>query len=151
MDGVKLAERIKKYLDGDANDHEGALDLLDSAYDALTALSSPQLAGECQIELISSRVCERGTASCVVRHKSETALSSPSPSTQDLIRALQIGPCNLMTLRKVVDAAIAQWWQKCGIKAPNGYAGEIAAALWTHLQTDLETRLAERSSPSEPK
>lgn len=54
------------------------------------------------------------------------------------IRQLQTGACNLSKLRAIVDAGIEDWRKQCGTTGiPNGYAGTIAAHLWTHLQAEL--------------
>lgn len=59
-----------------------------------------------------------------------------------LVEQLRTQTCNLSVLRRIVDGAISKWQSKGLVPPiPNGYAGEIAADLWTHLQTALVAAL----------
>lgn len=63
-----------------------------------------------------------------------------SSDPRQAIRDLTEGACNLSVLRRVVDMAAEKWFLDSGPQSaplPNGYASEITAALWTHLQTAL--------------
>lgn len=70
----------------------------------------------------------------------EEALTAASQRIAALEAALQeiTREAVLMTIRRNIDQEIADWHQQSGLDLPaNGYAGSIAAMIWTKFQTPL--------------
>lgn len=61
-----------------------------------------------------------------------------STDVSQVIAELRIGACNLAVLRGVVDKAIEETESRgYAGPIPRGYASDITAALWSHLQSAL--------------
>ena len=56
---------------------------------------------------------------------------------------------NLMAIRRWVDEGFAKMEGYYGHPAPNGFAGEAAAAVWTHVQAILEAAGARPPEPAD--
>lgn len=68
------------------------------------------------------------------------------PPLEALVEQLRTGACNLSVLRGVVDKAIEKQRQYTKLPIAERCASEIAAQLWTHLQSalaDLQSALAD--------
>jgi hypothetical protein len=59
-------------------------------------------------------------------------------TANDIISALKEGPCNLTSIRAVVEKTGTQWEYKTGKSLPPAFVTIVTTAVWTHVKEALE-------------
>jgi hypothetical protein len=114
---------------------------------ARSLLSSGGETRECRIELTSSRMCERGTKSCVVKHQptADAQESTATPTNADAHADMVWVPRAYVEFYNEVAACFGDTWQcRCG----------HAEDWWTESNAEYATRNAVRvieGYPAQPR